>query len=489
MNTIEERIRAAARAAAGTVPPDSVPPLELPAGRPSRIRRWQRDARSSGPAWARQLAPVAAALAVVAIVIAVLSVSRTESGPPSGTGTTGSAPGKVAAGPPLISYVASGQVPPHYVAITAHGNPNFNPSYAVVRATVSGKTLATIKPSIADGTIAAVTAATDDRTFVLDEQHWVTPQASANQGFEARAFYLFRLSPSGQPGPLTRLAMSVPGGEMMTGFALSPGGGKLAIALEPDNDKKHPSLQEIRLYTLATGAVRTWSGDGTIGSGADDARSLSWTADDQTLAFDWAGNDPGMQVGVRLLAVATEGGSLLAHSRLAVSLVNQPQPSATSVPARLSASTTTAGASSPRPSAVPTLTVPGVSPASQPAQPTCQEDSIITADASAIVCGAITATNVRVDTTGGGSPLKRDAETEFMEYSTTTGKITHTLGHWTFRSVGALAVDVLWSDPSGRVLIGVIPTAGAGQVGVIRGNEFTPIAAQAAAVASDSGTW
>ena len=39
MNTIEERIRAAARAAADTVPPDSVPPLRLPAGSPSRDRK------------------------------------------------------------------------------------------------------------------------------------------------------------------------------------------------------------------------------------------------------------------------------------------------------------------------------------------------------------------------------------------------------------------------------------------------------------------
>ena len=36
MNLIEDRIRAAARAAAETVAPDSVPPLELPTARPRR---------------------------------------------------------------------------------------------------------------------------------------------------------------------------------------------------------------------------------------------------------------------------------------------------------------------------------------------------------------------------------------------------------------------------------------------------------------------
>jgi RNA polymerase sigma factor (sigma-70 family) len=48
MNTIEDRIRAATRAAADTVPPDSVPPLRLPPDRPSRFRRWHRD---SPQAW------------------------------------------------------------------------------------------------------------------------------------------------------------------------------------------------------------------------------------------------------------------------------------------------------------------------------------------------------------------------------------------------------------------------------------------------------
>ncbi|MGH3163389.1 MAG: hypothetical protein ACRDOC_16020, partial [Streptosporangiaceae bacterium] len=37
MNLIEDRIRAAARAAAETVTPDSVPPLELPAARTRRF--------------------------------------------------------------------------------------------------------------------------------------------------------------------------------------------------------------------------------------------------------------------------------------------------------------------------------------------------------------------------------------------------------------------------------------------------------------------
>lgn len=484
MNTIEDRIREATRAAAGTVPPDSVPPLTLPAGRPSRLRRRRRAAQAPGPMWVGGLAPVAAALAVVAIAIAVVTISHTKSGSPASTVSGPAEAERVKPGPPISMYVKSGQVPPYYVAITSHGNPNFNPSYAVVKETVSGKTLETITPPDG-GTIAAVTAAADNRTFVLDEQHWVT----GNQMSQARTFYLSRLNSSGQLGSLTKLPMSVPSGEMVTGLALSPSGRQLAIAVQPDNVKNEPSLQEIRLYTLGTGAVRTWSGNGTIGSGPDDARSVSWTADGRTLAFDWIGNNAGTE-GVRLLNVGAHGSSLLADSRLATSLTSpQQQAGFPSKPL----DTSTASRGEPGSSVVPNA--PRLFPqVTMPAAPTppalaCQEDSIITPDGSAIVCGAIQEVNPKEVRTGSGLALQRGAGTGFFEYSTATGKVTRILGHWTFGNVGALSVEVLWSSRSGSVLIGVIPTAGDGQVGVISGNTFTPISAQVADVAALSGAW
>lgn len=57
-------------------------------------------------------------------------------------------------------------------------------------------------------------------------------------------------------------------------------------------------------------------------------------------------------------------------------------------------------------------------------------------------------------------------------------------------SVGGLSVDVLWSNASGSVLIGVIPDSGAGRAGVISGNDFTPLPLPGAASAAfESGTW
>jgi hypothetical protein len=492
MNTleIEDRVRAATRAAADTVAPDSVPPLRLTPERRFRSRfgsrfgprfgsrfgsrfRAREGSRALASAWARRLAPLAAAVAVVAVAIVMVTVSRTVDHGTGGTAATSASagPGPVRTGPAVSSYVVSGAVPRYYVSIDSRGNPNFNPSYAVVRATATGSATETVAAA-ADHTVVAVTAAADDRTFILDEQPWVSASPNANQSFEPRSFVKLSLGPDGRVLSLAALPLSVPAGQLMTGFALSPDGTKLAIAVQPNNNRREPDLTEVKVVTLATGATLTWTANGTIGFGPDDARSLSWTDNERTLAFDWAASGAGVHTGVWLLNLDTGGGSLLADSREAVTLVNQ----ASLGPAPLPSSTT----------------VPVIRPAStsgeQPATPpTCQEDSIITPDGSAIVCGAIAALNETVKPNGAG--LQRGAETEFFEYSAASGKVARVLGHWTFGSVGALSVEVLWSNGSGSVLVGVIPDSGGGRVGVISGNEFTPLPATVASASALSGTW
>jgi hypothetical protein len=489
MNTleIEDRIRAAARAAADTVTPDSVPPLRLPSDRPSRARR---RSRAFASAWGRWLAPMAAAAAVVAVAVAMVTVGRTVADRTGGPAPS-SRPGPVRSGPPPSSYVAAGRVPRYYVSIESHGNPNFNPSYAVVRATATGAALEVVAPPTGQ-TVVAATAAADDRTFMLDTQPFAGANSNANQNFEPRTFRELLLSPGGSILSLSTPSVSVPGGQLMTGFALSPDGSKLAVAVQPDSNKREPDLTEVKVITLATGAARIWTANGTIGTGPDDARSLSWTSDERTMAFTWTATGPGIHTGVWLLDLATGGGSLLADSREAVSLINQGNFGATPVPsgtvslplnpsaspeglvqATVTLSATGGGAATPTasPSASASPTRPPVTP------PECQLDSIVTPDGSAIVCGAIASR---------GSLLHRGAETEFIEYSTTTGKVARVLGHWTVARVQGLSVDVLWSNASGSVLIGVIPGGDNGRVGVISGNEFTPLPVSAA---FESGAW
>jgi hypothetical protein len=71
---------------------------------------------------------------------------------------------------------------------------------------------------------------------------------------------------------LTRLPFTA--GRLVAGVALSPDGRKLAVAVQPQDNSRQPGFTQLRVYTLATGAVRTWSQDsGTIGADEDDAMS------------------------------------------------------------------------------------------------------------------------------------------------------------------------------------------------------------------------
>jgi hypothetical protein len=424
VNVIEERIRAAARAAADTVPPDSVPPLELPAAA-RRRRPWGgrfRGGHSAGATWssrATRLAPAAAALAVIAIAFTVAALNQTTSGS-SGSSATAAGP-HVPAGPPVGWYVDRGKVPPYYVQV-ASGD-------AVIRATASGAMVTTVEPSRPGGTVVAVTAAGDDRTFVLGEQ---------GRDRKAVSFYRLRLGPAGRLGALTRLPMSVADGKTMTGLALSPDGTRIAIAIAPGG-----GVQQVKVYPLGGGPARTWSATGgTIGVPFA-TRSLSWAASQRTLAVNWT---VGQTRSVRLLDLASGGGSLLAASRAAVTLGN------------------TAGMGQ--------------------ALYDCGF-MIMTPDGSAIACAGHMITEIaRNGTIRYG--------TGFPEFSAVTGHVTRILGHWRYATSDGhdpSVFDLLWSDASGRLLIGVIHSADRNWVGVISGNTFSPLDARWDPAAPDFGTW
>ena len=417
MNLIEDRIRAAARAAAETVAPDSVPPLELPTARPRRFGRGARSPHSWWSTWTPRLAPLAAALAVIALVITMVTVRHTENRP-SATGSSLVAPPGVPAGPPVSSYVRSGQVPPYYVTATE--------TDAVVHLTVSGASVATIRPSLPGGTMVAVTAAGDGRTFVLGEQ---------GQDRKAVTFYQVQLGPSGRPSAPTRLPMSVTDGNTMTGLALSPDGAKLAIAVAPGG-----GVQQVRLYPIHGGAGRTWSATGgTLGEHFS-SWSLSWPASQRTLAFNWSA---GQTTSVRLLNLGTAGGSLLAASRPAVTLAKTAELGQT--------------------------------------QYQCQVMTI-TPDGSAIVCPSSTITDIAKNGT-------MTYSTGFPEFSVTTGRLIRITGHWPRKQNDPFVYTMFWSGASGQVLIGMIHSAGRDWVGVISGNRFTPLNVPSSLGTYAFGTW
>ena len=189
------------------------------------------------------------------------------------------------------------------------------------------------------------------------------------------------------------------------------------------------------MVTLSTGSTRVWAAaSGFFRSGAGDSRGLSWTADGRELAFEWQPNNVGQWPGVeaRLLNLTSAGGDLMAASRRIIATTRQFTPSGS------------------------TFQVADA-----------ENEPVVTPDGSAIVTNTV---YFQVKTKESGQAT--NGRYGFAEYSTRTGKLVRILGYWKIKPAGYFFTQVLWSSPSGRVLIGVIPD---GRIGVINGNEFTPL--------------
>ena len=188
----EERLRAATRAAADTVPPGSAPPLRLPGDPAGEVLRAGRLRRR----WLRALTPLAAAAAVAAVVIASLTLTR----------SVPATPGGGAASPARSAALSS--VPPYYVALTSAATP----TQAVIRATATGAVVATVRPPKPYGTFNFVSGAADDRTFILAAQRW-WPPGSGPRGLLAEqrdnvtpiVFFRLRYDPATRRAQLTLL--------------------------------------------------------------------------------------------------------------------------------------------------------------------------------------------------------------------------------------------------------------------------------------------
>jgi hypothetical protein len=296
MITTGERVRAAARAAAATVPPDSAPPLRLPA--PSRRSRWRSRPRSR----LQSLTPLTAAAGVIAVLAASLALTSSLTGH------------RTAPRDQALTAAELGGVPRYYVALRG---PADGPRSAVVRVTATGRVLATVTPPRPYRAFTFLSGAADGRTFVLAAQRWwpIAPgahglKAELRDGSTPAAFFVLRLRPDLGPPQLTALHLPgrLPSGRL-SGIALSPDARTLALSLH---------VAEIRLINLATGSARTWTWPGSAhstkewaGNAKPDGAPLSWTADGRTLAFQMWTKSGGVTQ-VRLLDTRSAGGSLQA---------------------------------------------------------------------------------------------------------------------------------------------------------------------------------
>jgi Tol biopolymer transport system component len=208
-------------------------------------------------------------------------------------------------------------VPPYYVALTVPGTytdsyPGGDGTAAEVRATATGAVLARITVPRPYVQFAAVTAAADDRTFVLVAQEKSHPPASLAPYYQPSRFYLLHFDPASGRASLRALpAAFIPANNEVCDTALSPDGTLLAA------DIGSACVQGARLHVfdLATGNVRVWNaGTSAFGFGGTNPDALSWTADGKHVAFVGSSVRPARS-GVRLLDVTAPGSDLLADSK------------------------------------------------------------------------------------------------------------------------------------------------------------------------------
>jgi hypothetical protein len=441
MNAIEDRLRAATRAAAGTVPPGSAPPLQLP-GRLDTAPGGRRGPRlRAGRRWPRWLTPLAAAAAVVAVVTASVAISSAIHARRPGV-RPGHGQGDVLA-----------SLPRYYISL-AGGRLGTGPYHAVVRTTTTGKVTAAVTPPRPYGTFTLAAGSGDGLTFVLAASSTLTRPVPTK-------FFLLRIGRDGGHVRLTALPIpALPADAQVSGIALTPDAAKLAVALRGGvGGGPGPAIQ---VYALAAGSTRvwTWPGGGPVtNNDGDTGQVLSWAADDRTLAFQqWVGNS----IDIRLLDTSAPGSSLRADSRLAVAWPGDAE-SFRFVHGRAS------------------NVIDGFT-------------ALITPDGTRIVCATVTETR-----TAARHPLM--TELAFTEFSASTGRVARVLYPWRFyRLYPGPSQWVLWTNATGSKLIvaahppGTRPVRDPGshdsatyrlEIGVLAGSLFTllpgaPSAASAA---------
>jgi hypothetical protein len=273
MPDIEELLREELKRTARKVQPEVLRPLRVPA--PDRSRR-------------RRLLPLAAAAAVIAVITVVALVA-----------------GLTAVQKPAPSGSAPAALPRFYVTIRVGANGH--EVAAVVHASAGGQVTGTVQvPSISQGR-AVVTAAADDRSFIVGAYEGLNEDSSGNIRLDLRLFQ-FRISGGGKPGHLTELAPSPARGQDYPGIALSPDGKLLAVSLLSGPDDATDTLQVIN---LATGTIRTWTAPVTGPQYVPGAPS--WADGNRMIAFTWQHSTAQGAViteGVRLLDTAAPGDNL-----------------------------------------------------------------------------------------------------------------------------------------------------------------------------------
>jgi hypothetical protein len=432
--SVEDRVRAATRARADLV--RDIRPLEPPAGlpEPPRLARRARPARR----WLSWGAPLAAAALVTALALTLALLRQApepHSAPAASSGT--------------VSAAAS--IPRYYVAL-AYGSASAGMK-AVVGDDRTGRTLAVLNPP-AGQSFYGVTAAADDRTFVL---------LNSQPARQETTFDLLRVTPgAAHPAQLTKLPVSplpdiVDNGLklVVSGYAVSPDARELAITWRAASTATN-AVTQLSVYSLSSGALLDSWNTHAPNDNLPTSVALSWVNGDRGVDFGWVNLVPGPVTSVRFhgtsvkvrantyertvrtLDVTAAGHDLLADSRLVMRL----------------------------PSAIQVTKDISTSPCA----------NALMASAGTLVCGSVGGSDIS------GAEACATVEPTFASYSTATGKPLQVLYRHQGQCLNGQSIP-LWTDPAGSEAIVFLllalkgqPASAGNSFGVVSAGHFTPLA-------------
>ncbi len=293
MNTLEDRLRAAAQAAAGTVADGSAPPLRLlQPGAPAGLPGWHRRHR-----WT---VPLAAAAAVIALIAGSVFAARAVV--PGARSPAPSAPlPQLADGLPAYFL----ESPVSYQVIASAERDALSSRGSYIRALLRK-----------DETLRIVATATGKVAATIKVPGYVTAIAASRGAFFAAVllngvtrFYQISLDDSRIATTVTELP--IPADTAPVAYmAVSPDAGELAYSTLVMHGKAG-GAQDLVVASTAEGSEREWTTPARDSQGY--MTSMAWLADGRTLAFNWTGSpEAPAAVSLRLLDTAAPGSDLLA---------------------------------------------------------------------------------------------------------------------------------------------------------------------------------
>ena len=418
MTPLEVRLSAEMTAESELIELAGIPALRLPAPGPRPLSRSRRRRPLRWPAW---MTALAAAAAVTAVIVGIFAIANTVSRPGLKPPATGG--GSYSGIPSYYAYAVQGST----FSRTVHGtqyDDGVIARYVKIRATVSGKAVATVNPPAPYNAFESFTGDASDRTFVFAAQRY-TYDKTGNERYKQDQktplkFMILRIASSGH---LQLSALSIP--ETLTAaqsptLALSPDGTRLAVAYGGSG-----KTAVVQVITLATGQLRQWVSPRPAGTPVLTGLG-AWTSDGRVLA-----------VGQMFI----EPSGIIRSGATQMRLLDTAAPGTNLATGKL-------------------VTLHGAHGFS----------SFITPDGTELIGGY---------GGGRGRPGGTTESGALGVYSARTGALLHVVARWQLHGRSPLfskaSQMVAWSNLSGSRLIVEVPHGKLAEVGFLTGDKFTPL--------------